>query len=80
MDIGPFDVAAGETLKIDLDFNFQNDDLARDWSVIVFGEDGSSNLSLKHSNPDVVSDPSPFRVIPADSSPEEVEPFIVPQA
>ena len=43
-NIGPIDVAANETLTVKIDFSFYNDSLAKDWSVVAFGEDGSSNL------------------------------------
>lgn len=45
-DVGPFDMAANETIQVELEFMFAGDLLAKDWSFIAYGED--ADLVLSH--------------------------------
>ena len=51
----PIKMAAGEVMKIELEWNFGNDAHASDWSVVAHGDGRKGTLHLKHDK-DLKSD------------------------
>lgn len=47
--LAPFDLKAGETAQVEVEWNFTNDAHARDWSVTAFGDGKKGSLSLTHN-------------------------------
>ena len=46
----PIKMTSGDTLKIELEWNFTNESHAKDWSVTAFGDGRPGTLHLKHDN------------------------------
>ena len=46
----PIKMTSGDTLKIELEWNFTNESHSKDWSVTAFGDGRPGTLHLKHDN------------------------------
>mmetsp|Transcript_17530 Transcript_17530/g.22220 ORF Transcript_17530/g.22220 Transcript_17530/m.22220 type:complete len:279 (-) Transcript_17530:520-1356(-) len=46
--LAPFDMKAGETVKVEVEWNFTNEAHAKDWSVSAFGDGSKGSLHLTH--------------------------------
>jgi len=48
----PFDMAEGETVQIDVEWNFDTEAHPNDWAVTAFGDGDKGTLHLNHSKGD----------------------------
>ena len=44
--LAPFDMRAGDTVKVEVEWNFTNEAHANDWSVTAFGDGKKGSLHL----------------------------------
>lgn len=46
--VAPFDMRAGDIVKVEVEWNFTNEAHANDWSVTAFGDGKKGSLHLTH--------------------------------